>query len=113
MHRCLILAASLGLAVADARPQGFGPRDVDSLPSSKPTLVAAYGTDSLEFGELRLPPGRGPFPVVVVIHGGCWRAGFATLRNTAALASALTAKGVATWNIEYRQVGNPGGGWPA
>jgi pimeloyl-ACP methyl ester carboxylesterase len=34
------------------------------------------------------------------------------LRNTAPLASALTAHGIATWNIEYRQVGDQGGGWP-
>jgi hypothetical protein len=47
----------------------------------------------------------------VVIHGGCWTKGFATLRNTAPLASALAAKGIATWNIEYRQVGDNGGGW--
>lgn len=103
---CLLAASS---ANAQAR---FGPRQVDSLPSRAPTLVARYGTDSLQFGELRMPDGPGPFPVAVVIHGGCWTVGFATLRNTAPLASALTDLGVATWNIEYRQVGNPGGGWP-
>jgi acetyl esterase/lipase len=29
------------------------------------------------------------------------------------LAAALTAVGFATWNIEYRRAGSPGGGWPA
>jgi len=95
-----------------AGAQAFGPRDVDALPSRTPQLVARYGADSLQFGELRLPPGRGPFPVAVVIHGGCWTVGFATVRNTAPLASALVDQGIATWNIEYRQVGNPGAGWP-
>ncbi len=28
------------------------------------------------------------------------------------LAADLAAKGVATWNIEYRQIGDAGGGWP-
>jgi hypothetical protein len=44
----------------------------------------------------------------VVIHGGCWTKGYATARNTATMASALTAKGIVTWNIEYRQVGDEG-----
>lgn len=92
--------------------QRIGPRDIDALPQSAPTIISSYGPDALQMGELRLPPGDGPFPVVVVIHGGCWTAGYATLRNTAPIASSLAAKGVATWNIEYRQVGDPDSGWP-
>jgi len=88
------------------------PADIDALPSSAPDAVIQYGEDPLQFGELRLPQGRGPFPVGVVIHGGCWTKGYATLGNTAPIASALSAKGLATWNIEYRQVGDLGGGWP-
>ncbi|WP_375383267.1 alpha/beta fold hydrolase [uncultured Sphingomonas sp.] len=104
----LVLAACSGTVLA----QNMRPRDVDALPAFTPTLVAAYGNDPLQVGELRLPAGKGPFPVVEVVHGGCWTKGFATRKNTAALASALTAMGYATWNIEYRQVGDPGGGWP-
>lgn len=92
--------------------QYLGPRDVDALPASKPTVVASYGKDPLQIGELRIPSGTGPFPVAIVIHGGCWTKGFATKVNTAPLASKLTEDGIATWNIEYRQVGDPGGGWP-
>ncbi|MGH8563060.1 MAG: alpha/beta hydrolase family protein [Gammaproteobacteria bacterium] len=69
-------------------------------------------SDPLQVGELRLPSGAGPFPVAIVIHGGCWVARFATLQNTAALADALREAGVATWNIEYRRLDDPGGGWP-
>jgi hypothetical protein len=58
----------------------------------------------LQFGEFRLPAGIGPFPVAVVIHGGCWTSASATLRNTAALADALREAGIATWNIEYRRL---------
>jgi acetyl esterase/lipase len=103
---CLIVASSV------SAQQAFGPRDVDALPSSPPTLVAHYGAGALAFGELRMPAGTGPFPVAVVIHGGCWTVGFATLKNTAPLSTALTEIGVATWNVEYRQVGDPGAGWP-
>ncbi len=106
------LAAATGLLASSAAAQRLGPRDVDTLPSRPPQLRAAYGTDSLQFGELRLPSGPGPFPVAVVIHGGCWTKGFATIRNTAAVASALLDDGIATWNIEYRQMGDPGAGWP-
>jgi acetyl esterase/lipase len=107
-----IVAVMVSLAAAPAAAQRISPRDVNNLPSRVPQLVAPYGPDSLQFGELRLPDGRGPFPLAVVIHGGCWTKGFATLKNTAAVASALLDDGIATWNIEYRQVGNPGGGWP-
>lgn len=92
--------------------QNMRPDDVNRLPESKPNLIESYGADPLQYGELRLPAGKGPFPVAVVIHGGCWTKGYATLRNTSPLATDLTAHGVATWNIEYRQVGDKGGGWP-
>lgn len=74
--------------------------------------VLRYGADDLRKGELRLPPGSGPFPVAVVIHGGCWMAKMDSLKGTAPLADALAQRGIATWNIEYRRLGNPGGGWP-
>ena len=45
------------------------------------------------------------------IHGGYWRAKY-DLQHAGHLCAALTAKGLATWNVEYRRVGNPGGGWP-
>lgn len=108
----LVLAApGLGRSAPMPGPP-LGPKDIDRLPATAPTATAAYGSDPLQHGELRLPPGKGPFPVAVVIHGGCWTKGYATARNTAPLASALAKAGVATWNIEYRQVGDPGGGWP-
>jgi len=112
LPRFYLMVALLVLPSASLPAQQLGPRDVDALPSTDPTLVEKYGPDPLEFGELRLPQGKGPFPVAVVIHGGCWTKGFATLRNTAAMASDLTKNGIATWNIEYRQVGDSGGGWP-
>ena len=59
-----------------------------------------------------MPEGRGPFPVAILMHGGCYYSKYATLRNTAALADAPTSAGVATWNIEYRRHDNPGGAWP-
>ncbi len=108
----LAVLASVFVDATTATAQRLRPRDVDTLPSRAPDAVVSYGSDSLQVGELRLPKGQGPFPLVVVIHGGCWTRGFATRRNTAAVASALVDDGVATWNVEYRQAGDPGGGWP-
>jgi acetyl esterase/lipase len=70
-----------------------------------------YGNDPIQFGDLRLPSGSGPFPVVMNIHGGFWRAKY-DLLHAGHLCAALTRKGIATWNLEYRRVGNAGGGWP-
>jgi acetyl esterase/lipase len=70
-----------------------------------------YGTNLVQFGDLRLPKGPGPHPVAIVIHGGAWGSAVA-LHYMAPLSVALTCAGVATWNIEYRRIGG-GGGWPA
>jgi len=69
-----------------------------------------YAPGEFQFGELRVPAGAGPHPVAIVIHGGYWRAAYG-LRHIGHLCAALTKAGVATWSLEYRRVGNPGGGW--
>ncbi len=58
-----------------------------------------------------MPKARGPHGLVIGIHGGYWRAKY-DLGYMGHLCAALTAKGVATANLEYRRVGNSGGGWP-
>jgi acetyl esterase/lipase len=85
--------------------------DILALPPPPADVRLSYGAEPNQFGELRLPKSKGPFPVVMNIHGGFWRAKY-DLAHTGHLCAALTAKGIATWNIEYRRVGNPGGGWP-
>lgn len=50
--------------------------------------------------------------MVLVIHGGCWIERFADLEHTSPVASALRDAGMATWNIEYRRLDQPGGGFP-
>ena len=58
-----------------------------------------------------MPRGGGPFPVVVLLHGGYWRSKYGRW-TMVALAADLRARGVAAWNVEYRRVGRFGGGWP-
>ncbi len=75
-------------------------------------LRTTYGADSNQFVDLRVPPGKGPHPVLFFIHGGYWRAKY-DLGYAGHLCDALNKAGIASWNVEYRRVGNPGGGWPA
>jgi acetyl esterase/lipase len=70
-----------------------------------------YGPDGSQFIDIRLPRGKGPHPIVLFIHGGFWRAKY-SLTYAGHLCHALKQAGIATWNIEYRRVGHPGGGWP-
>jgi len=70
-----------------------------------------YGDDAAHFGDLRLPAGPGPHRVAVLIHGGGWQA-IHHLDLMDPVAEDLTARGWATWNIEYRRLGQAGGGWP-
>jgi acetyl esterase/lipase len=88
------------------------PEELAALPSRAPDRRIAYGTDSSQYGELRIPAGTGPHPLVVLIHGGCFKAAYATAQYFGAMADVLKADGIATWNIEYRRLGEPGGGWP-
>ncbi len=86
-------------------------RDLVALPQPAPDTTIWYGADSLQFGELFRARGSGRAPVVVLIHGGCWLAAF-DRRHIRSLAGAIAAEGIAVWSLEYRRVGNPGGGWP-
>ena len=70
-----------------------------------------YGPEPSQFGELWLPQVAGPPPVVVLIHGGCWQAGYG-LDLMDGLAQDLARHGIAVWNIEYRGLGEAGGGYP-
>jgi acetyl esterase/lipase len=69
-----------------------------------------YGPDPAQFGELYRPREPAHPGVVVVVHGGVWRARY-DLALGRPLAADLAAHGFTAWNVEYRRVGN-GGGWP-
>jgi acetyl esterase/lipase len=85
--------------------------DVLAVPYGTCDERVPYGPDPSQFADLRLPPGSGPHPVAVVIHGGCYLAEY-DLSTTQALADALRGEGVATWHVEYRRLAMRGGGWP-
>ena len=70
-----------------------------------------YGPHVFQFGDLRLPAGEGPHPVVVIVHGGCWTARY-DLHLMDGMAERLTQIGFATWNIEFRRTGQKDSAWP-
>ena len=85
--------------------------DILDKPQPLPDLRAPYGADANQFVEVRLPHAKGPHPVLVNIHGGYWWAKY-DLTHAGHLCEALRVAGLATFNVEYRRVGNAGGGWP-
>jgi acetyl esterase/lipase len=73
-----------------------------------------YGNEPSQFGILWLPEDveeGSKFPLVVMFHGGFWKSEYG-LDGISPLACDLAQRGCATWNVEYRRVGEPGGGWP-
>ena len=77
-----------------------------------PAEFRRYGVDPEHVANLHRPAREGgPWPAVVLVHGGFWRDGFDRTTLTP-LANDLAARGYVAWNIEYRRVGREGGGWP-
>lgn len=110
-----LLAAALGscaVTPAPTVPAPLGMFGTDAqVAASKPDAVLRYGEHRRAFAELRLPAGRGPFPLAVIFHGGCWKAGIADHAYMAPLATRWQQQGIASLNVDYREVGD-GGGWP-
>lgn len=86
--------------------------EFQAFASQPPDHRLAYGDAASQFAELRVPAGPGPHPVVVLIHGGCWKEPYSVLGELGPLGDALKAEGIATWSIEYRRLYQPGSGWP-
>jgi acetyl esterase/lipase len=104
------LSVSLSAAAAPATPMTL--QDYLALSGPAPTATIAYGSAPSQFAELFRPEGQGPFPVVVLVHGGCWTIEYGGIRQMHNVAGALAARGIAVWNVEYRRVDEEGGGYP-
>ena len=105
----VLIAMTLPSTSLDAKTLTWS--ELGSMPLPAKGERITYGKGPQQFGELRVPSGPGPFPVMIVIHGGCWQNEFDYVYMTR-LAAWLTEHGVATWTIEYRRLGDAGGGWP-
>ena len=56
---------------APARTQDgrMKPGELEKLPAGVPGARLSYGTDPSQVGELKVPPGRGPHPLAILVHG--------------------------------------------
>jgi len=86
--------------------------DYLALSGPEPHSRHTFGAAASQFAELFLPQGEGPFPIVALIHGGCWTVHYGGITQMRNMAGALTAQGIAVWNVEYRRVDEDGGGYP-
>ncbi len=86
--------------------------DLLERPRPAPSATIAYGKDPLQVVDLWLPRGAGPHPTVLMVHGGCWTTEIADRSIMNWIADDLAKRGIAVWNIDYRGVDRPGGGYP-
>lgn len=107
----VFLIVSGSYALAEPMPDLLVASDLADFDSPPADARIHYGDGPLQFGDLRIPSGAGPHPVAVFIHGGCWLSEY-DIMHTGKLAAALADNGIATWSLEYRRVGDKGGGWP-
>jgi acetyl esterase/lipase len=84
---------------------------ITSLPPVAADERITYGPDESQFYDAWIPHDRPVRGAAVMIHGGFWRARY-DLTHASHLCAALAKSGFAVANLEYRRVGNPGGGWP-
>lgn len=114
---CALLAVAMTSCAPNEPTPSAAPRlmtwdDLVARPKPAADKSFRYGADPYQVVDLWLPMGAGPHPVVLMVHGGCWTTGIAdrTLMNY--LAGDLRGRGYAVWNIDYRGVDRPGGGYP-
>lgn len=86
-------------------------RDVLSRPASAPRLSVRYGPHPDQVADVRLPAGQDPRPLVVVVHGGFWMAEFDRV-HAGPQSVGLADAGYVVATVDYRRVGQRGGGWP-
>ena len=117
------LALVIGLALAGCAVTTNGENEADrgglmawpdllERPRPAPSATIHYGDDPLQVVDLWLPEGDGPHPVVLMVHGGCWQTDIADRTIMNWIAEDLRRRGLAVWNIDYRGVDRPGGGYP-
>lgn len=105
------LIACMPTTEAPAKPLLTWP---DLTKRARPAADAtiSYGGDPYQKIDVWLPTGGGPHPVVLMAHGGCWTTSIADRTLMDWIADDLRKSGVAVWNVDYRGVDRPGGGYP-
>lgn len=106
------IVAGLAAAAAPFKDTLSLAKYLAQLKPAKADLRTSYGPAKSQYADLYLPKdAREAVPVVILVHGGCWNVEVPA-ETLASNAADLTRAGVAVWNIEYRRIGEPGGGYP-
>jgi acetyl esterase/lipase len=106
----MVLSMIQAAGAADAEPASLD--DYMQQARHAADAVVHYGPAPSQVAELFLPKGKGPHPVVVLLHGGCFVKELEGFAQTSALAADLAGRGYAVWNVEYRKLGEAGAGYP-
>jgi len=106
----MVLSLVLAASAAVAEPASLD--DYMKLARHRPDETVHYGPAPSQVAELFLPKAKGPHPVVVLLHGGCFLKAYEGFPQTSALAADLAGRGYAVWNVEYRKLGERGAGYP-
>ena len=91
--------------------------DIRGLPYEQPNRKVQYGEYPLQKAEywssadLSLNKRNKQEPLLLLIHGGCWLNQF-DLQHIRPLAAKFSELGIAVLSIEYRRIGDSGGGFP-
>jgi len=106
-----LVGAAVGVR-SMARPMNYGEFEERVPQPAARGPIISYGPDPLQHVELWGPAIKRPIGVVLMLHGGCWQTGVAKADIMHAAAADLAKRGFAVWNVEYRGVDVPGGGYP-
>jgi acetyl esterase/lipase len=85
-------------------------RAILTRPAPPPDLTLHYGEHPDQLADVWLPIVSWA-PLVIFIHGGFWRIAY-DRAHVGPLAADLAQRGYAVATVEYRRIGQPGGGWP-
>ena len=107
-----VTVPATGQNPAPATPKLLTWPDLTQRPKPTPDATVDYGPDAMQKIDVWIPQGKGPFPVVLMVHGGCWTTSIADRSLMNWIADDLRKDGVAVWNIDYRGVDLAGGGYP-
>ena len=119
LSACTATPAPTGTEAAPSpstEPTFLNQSDVDimeRLPATVPDARIRYDESPLTYGDIRIPTDgeSETYPLVVLIHGGAWESSYNS-DYFDQLAEALADAGVATWNLEFRRLNNPGSEFP-
>lgn len=107
-----LVAITAGMTPIDSPKALLTWPDLVGRPQPKPDATVSYGPDEMQKVDVWVPAGKGPFPTVLMVHGGCWTTSIADRSLMNWIADDLRKDGIAVWNIDYRGVDRPGGGYP-